>query len=121
MYKISCFLIYIINYYICYITGWYRGEKRAIKFAIPRIWRQQTNHSRNCYFCMIDPTKRRTSQECTSNSLSRHSFFHCLSTTLSRAANSHSLEEGSAIFRRQQQVRQRGRYWRSRLRFHRCG
>src|SRR6218665_360066 len=33
----------------------------------------------------------------------------------------HSPEEGSAIFRRQQQVRQRGRYWRSRLRFDRCG
>ena len=33
---------------------------------------------------------------------------------------SHSPEEGSAIFRRHQEVRQRGRYWRSRLRFHRC-
>src|SRR6218665_1602516 len=32
---------------------------------------------------------------------------------------SHSPEEGSAIFRRHQQVRQQGRYWRSRLRFHR--
>ena len=29
-------------------------------------------------------------QECTSNRLSRHSFFHCPSTTLPRAANSHS-------------------------------
>src|SRR6218665_1535706 len=29
-------------------------------------------------------------------------------------------KEGSSIFRRQQQVRQRGRYWRSRIRFHRC-
>src|SRR6218665_1924930 len=44
------------------------------------------------------------------------------STTLPRAAShySHSPEEGSTIFRRQQQVRQRERYWRSRLRFHRC-
>src|SRR6218665_1649659 len=29
-------------------------------------------------------------------------------------------EEGPAIFSRQQQIRQRGRYWRSRLSFHRC-
>ena len=29
-------------------------------FAIPRIWRQPTDHSSNCYFCMVDSTKRRT-------------------------------------------------------------
>src|SRR6218665_2707815 len=40
-----------------YVTGWYMymGEKRAMKFAIPRIWRQTTDHSSNCYFCMVDP------------------------------------------------------------------
>src|SRR6218665_3604218 len=43
-----------------YVTGWYRREKRAMKFAIPRIWPQPTDHSSNCYFCMVDPTKRRT-------------------------------------------------------------
>src|SRR6218665_290454 len=59
--------------------------------------------------------------KCASNRLSRYSFFHFPSTTLPRAACSHSPEEGSAIFRRQQQVRHRGRYCRSRLRFHRCG
>src|SRR6218665_3687353 len=45
---------------MCYVTGWYKGEKRAMKFAIPRIWSQPTDHSSNCYFCMVDPTKRRT-------------------------------------------------------------
>src|SRR6218665_3381616 len=45
---------------MCYVTGWYIGEKRAIKFAIPRIWSQPTDHSSNCYFCMVDPTKRCT-------------------------------------------------------------
>ncbi|XP_076352880.1 uncharacterized protein LOC143248412 [Tachypleus tridentatus] len=34
--------------------------KRAMKFAIPRIWREPTDHSSNCYFCMVDPSKRRT-------------------------------------------------------------
>ncbi|KAM5170537.1 uncharacterized protein ACMZJ9_003440 [Mantella aurantiaca] len=42
------------------LEGWYRGEKRAMKFAIPRIWREPTDHSNNCYFCMVEPTKRRT-------------------------------------------------------------
>jgi hypothetical protein len=31
-----------------------------MKFAIPRIWREPTDHSNNCYFCMVDPSKRRT-------------------------------------------------------------
>ncbi|XP_076362941.1 uncharacterized protein LOC143253262 [Tachypleus tridentatus] len=41
------------------LEGWYRGEKRAMKFTIPRIWREPTDHSSNCYFCMVDPSKRR--------------------------------------------------------------
>src|SRR6218665_3157051 len=45
---------------MCFVTGWYRGEKRAMNFAIPRIWPQPTDHSSNCYFCVVDPTKRRT-------------------------------------------------------------
>ena len=47
---------------MCYVTGWYRGEKRAMKFAIPRICPQPTDDSSNCYFCVSDPTKRRTSK-----------------------------------------------------------
>src|SRR6218665_1986366 len=43
-----------------YVIGWYRGEKRAMEFAISRIWHQPTNHSSNCYFCKVDSTKRRT-------------------------------------------------------------
>lgn len=31
-----------------------------MKFAIPRIWREPTDHLTNCYFCMVDPSKRRT-------------------------------------------------------------
>src|SRR6218665_2322533 len=45
---------------MCYVTGWYRGENRAMKFAITRIWRKPSDHSSNCYFWMVDPNKRRT-------------------------------------------------------------
>ncbi|XP_061421547.1 uncharacterized protein LOC133350810 [Lethenteron reissneri] len=31
-----------------------------MKFAIPSIWQEPTDHSSNCYFCMVDPSKRRT-------------------------------------------------------------
>ena len=41
------------------LEGWLRGEKRAMRFAIPRIWREPSNHYTDCYFCMVDPTKRR--------------------------------------------------------------
>ncbi|XP_061410987.1 uncharacterized protein LOC133344802 isoform X2 [Lethenteron reissneri] len=42
------------------LEGWYRGEKRAMNFTIPRIWREPSDHSSNCYFCMVDPSRRRT-------------------------------------------------------------
>lgn len=41
------------------ILGWYRGEKRSIKFAVPRIWREPKNHVNDCYFCIVNPSKRR--------------------------------------------------------------
>ena len=31
-----------------------------MKFAIPRIWREPTNHTKDRYFCMVDPSKHRT-------------------------------------------------------------
>ncbi|XP_076329977.1 fasciclin-2-like [Tachypleus tridentatus] len=30
-----------------------------MKFARPKIWRELTDHSSNCYICMVDPSKRR--------------------------------------------------------------
>jgi len=41
------------------LEGWFRDEKRSMKFAIPRIWREPTDHISNCFFCMVDPSKRR--------------------------------------------------------------
>ena len=41
------------------LEAWLRGEKRALRFATPRIWREPSNHHLGCYFCMVDPSKRR--------------------------------------------------------------
>ena len=32
---------------------WYRRESRRMKFGVPRIWREPTDHLKNCYFCMV--------------------------------------------------------------------
>ena len=41
------------------LEGWLRGEKRCMCFAIACIWREPSDHHTDCYFCMVDPTKRR--------------------------------------------------------------
>lgn len=38
------------------LEGWLRGTRKCMPFAIPRIWREPTNHHDNCYFCMVDIT-----------------------------------------------------------------
>ena len=32
-------------------------------FAIPRIWREPTNHLNDCYFCMVDASHYRKSKD----------------------------------------------------------
>ena len=39
------------------LEGWMRGSRKCMPFAIPRIWREPTNHHDNCYFCMVDISK----------------------------------------------------------------
>lgn len=36
------------------LEGWLRGTKKSMPFAVPRIWREPTNHLNDCYFCMVD-------------------------------------------------------------------
>lgn len=35
------------------LEAWYRGEKRHLKFGLPRIWREPKDHSNDCYFCTV--------------------------------------------------------------------
>ena len=41
------------------LKGWFRGEKKAMRFAIPRNWCEPSNHLTDCYFCVVNPSKRR--------------------------------------------------------------
>ena len=35
------------------LNTWFRGKHQSrIKFAIPMIWREQRDHSTDCYFCL---------------------------------------------------------------------
>ena len=44
------------------LEDWFRGGRKVMPFAIPRIWREPRNHVNDCYFCMVDITKfRKTS------------------------------------------------------------
>ena len=36
------------------LEGWMRGNCKCMPFAIPRIWREPTNHHDDCYFSMVD-------------------------------------------------------------------
>ena len=34
-----------------------------MSFAIPRIWREPTNHHNDCYFCMVDISKYKKTKD----------------------------------------------------------
>jgi len=37
------------------LTKWLKGEKEAMPFAVPMVWREPSNHANDCYFCMVPP------------------------------------------------------------------
>ena len=39
-----------------YLCQWTKGKKSCLKFGIPMVWREPTNHVTDCYFCTIDVT-----------------------------------------------------------------
>ena len=41
------------------LESWYRGKKWKLKFEMPRICREPTDHTNNCYFFMVVVTSYR--------------------------------------------------------------
>ena len=36
------------------LGSWFKGNKKCFRFGIPMIWREQANHTNDCYFCSVD-------------------------------------------------------------------
>lgn len=36
------------------LEKWLSGRLKCMPFAVPRIWREPTNHVNDCFFCMTD-------------------------------------------------------------------
>ena len=45
------------------LEGWLRGKIKCMPFAISRIWLEPTDHPNDCYFCMVDVSHYRKSQD----------------------------------------------------------
>jgi len=39
------------------LNAWINGKGRCMLFGVPMVWRVPTNHSTDCYFCMMPPIK----------------------------------------------------------------
>ncbi|KPJ16495.1 hypothetical protein RR48_01062 [Papilio machaon] len=44
------------------LDGWYRGEKTAINFAVPRTWKEPSDHT-DCCFCIVNPLRGKHSKK----------------------------------------------------------
>ena len=36
------------------LTQWLNNKRSSMPFAVPMVWREQKDHSSDCYFCMTD-------------------------------------------------------------------
>ena len=36
-----------------HLRQWTNGTRKSLKFGVPMIWREQKNHSDDCYFCQV--------------------------------------------------------------------
>lgn len=39
-----------------HLRQWTKGTRSSLKFGIPMVWREPSNHATDCYFCAIDVT-----------------------------------------------------------------
>lgn len=39
-----------------HLRQWTTGKRKSLKFGIPMVWREPTNHIDDCYFCLVNIT-----------------------------------------------------------------
>lgn len=39
-----------------HLRQWTTGKRNSLKFGVPMVWREPTNHIDDCYFCMVNIT-----------------------------------------------------------------
>lgn len=45
------------------LRNWINGKRRSMPFAVPMIWREPSDHIKDCYFCMVSPIKKGISRK----------------------------------------------------------
>src|ERR1044072_4348498 len=64
-----------------YLQRWKKGTKTSLKFGIPMVWREPSDHETDCYFCAIDTTginrKNRSSLQYPDLPSARRPDAHC--------------------------------------------
>ena len=68
------------------LEGWLRGTSKGMPFAIPRVWREPTNHHNDCYFCIVDISKAKSIK---GRKNIEYPNFHCTSATQQWTTNPH--------------------------------
>lgn len=64
-----------------YLRRWTKGTKTSLKFGIPMVWREPSDHESDCYFCAINTTginrKNRSSLQYPDLPSARRPVAHC--------------------------------------------
>lgn len=37
------------------LSQWLNGKRSSMPFAVPMVWREPSNHTNDCYFCLVPP------------------------------------------------------------------
>jgi len=45
------------------LSQWLNDERHALPFAVPIVWREPSNHTTDCYFCMLPPVSGGTTKK----------------------------------------------------------
>ena len=45
------------------LRQWLNGKRKSMPFAVPMIWREPTDHTSNCYSCMVLPVSKGISKK----------------------------------------------------------